>query len=390
MLDVHKYLIGVDARLCGSAHAGLGRYIKNLCLRLPFFLPKNYQLVYFFADKKQWSEVLLALPTLNYSPNLKASEIFSRIKIVIAPITHYTFAEQWRLPAIFTAEKLDLLHVPHFNLPVLSRTKKIVLTIHDLLWHQKKGLQMTTLKSWQYYLKHFVYLWVVRLAVAKACKIITPSKISSQVITKFYPQAQSKIAVIYNGVNNFANCQSVAPVPSLPAHFLLYVGSLYPHKNLQLILAALKRRKQLQLVIVSARNAFWQKLKEQIKQEKLTQRVIFLGHVSDEKLKYLYLHADCLVQPSLSEGFGLTGVEAMSLGCKVLASNIAVFREIYGRAYFAFNPLSLESFLQSLDKCLQANKNTYQHVASKQASLYHWDKMTKQVAKLYQQVLSYA
>lgn len=383
-----QYTIGIDARLCGSQHAGLGRYIKNLVLRLPFVLPANYQLVYFFADKTQWSEVLQDLSSLDLSSNCAAAAIFARIKIVIAPVRHYSLAEQWQMPKLFAAQKLDLLHVPHFNAPVFTHCPKLVLTIHDLLWHQKKGLQMTTLSAWQYHLKHFFYLLVVKMAVKKAVLIITPSKISQKAINYFYPTVKNKVKVIYNGAADFSHLKAKKPLLNLPHQYLLYVGSLYPHKNVDLLLQALRAQTSLNLVIVSARDAFWKKLKKQISQYQLSDRVYFLGKVSDEQLKYLYQHTQALVQPSLSEGFGLTGIEALSLGTKVLASQIPIFSEIYGQAYFAFDPLSVDSFLQAFALSQKTNDIAFSKKAQQQASHYDWQQFAKQIATYYQQILS--
>lgn len=383
-----QYTIGIDARLCGSQHAGLGRYIKNLVLHLPFVLPNNYQLVYFFADKTQWSEVLQGLASLNLSHKISVQEIFSRIKIVITPVRHYSLSEQWRMPQFFTAEKLDLLHVPHFNAPLFTGKAKLVLTIHDLLWHQKKGLQMTTLSAWQYHLKHFFYRLVVKTAIAKATLIITPSKVSEQVINYFYPKAKNKVRVIYNGATDFSLIKAKKPSTVLPPKYLLYVGSLYPHKNVALLLHSLQSQTALNLVIVSARDAFWQKLQKQINQSHLAKRVFFLGRVTDEQLKYLYKHAQALVQPSLSEGFGLTGIEALSLGTKVLASKIPIFSEIYGQAFFAFDPLSVESFLQALALSQKTADSVFAQRAKKQAGHYNWQQFSQQVATSYQQILS--
>lgn len=114
----------------------------------------------------------------------------------------------------------------------------------------------------------------------------------------------------------------------------------------------------------------------------------FLGKVTDEQLKYLYERAQALVQPSLSEGFGLTGIEALSLGTKVLASNIPIFSEIYGQVFFAFDPLSTESFLQALALAQKTPKSDFAKKAKKQASQYDWQQFSQQVAASYQQILS--
>src|SRR3990167_8770815 len=112
--------IGIDARLAGFKHGGIGRYTEEL-LRYLTRGKTNHQWIVFLYEKRQ-------LPWLERARN---------VKIIYAPIRHYTFAEQLKPPQIFGAENLDLLHVPHFNIP-LAYSKPYVVTIHDLLWHERR------------------------------------------------------------------------------------------------------------------------------------------------------------------------------------------------------------------------------------------------------------
>ena len=128
--------IGIDCRLAGLKHAGIGRYVANLVSRLPK-LDSQINWVLFFSDSEQAQEVL---------PN---NQDIPLIKIIFAPIKHYSLAEQVQLPTIFNQEKLDLLHVPHFNVPWFYKGKTVI-TIHDLLWHEYRGLNATTLSPWKY------------------------------------------------------------------------------------------------------------------------------------------------------------------------------------------------------------------------------------------------
>src|SRR5690606_36980147 len=129
--------IGIDCRLGGSRHAGIGRYIENLLLRLPS-LDSETTWVYFYHDEGQKQAWLSRLATV------------TNVEWVKAPVRHYTLSEQVKMPRYFSAANLDLLHVPHFNIPVLY-PGRLVITIHDLLWHEYYGTQVTTLPSWQYW-----------------------------------------------------------------------------------------------------------------------------------------------------------------------------------------------------------------------------------------------
>ena len=101
-------------------------------------------------------------------------------------------------------------------------------------------------------------------------------------------------------------------------NYLLYTGNLYPHKNITIVFKALKLPK-IKLKIICARSVY-PKIEAQIKREKLTSQVEFLGFVPDSFSK-LYSHALALVHPSLMEGFSLTGLEAMALNCPVIAAS---------------------------------------------------------------------
>jgi len=112
---------------------------------------------------------------------------------------------------------------------------------------------------------------------------------------------------------------------------------------------------------------------------KVKKQVIFLGFVPDEKLITLYQQSMALVQPSLSEGFGLTGIEAMASQIPVLASDIEVFREIYQDAAFFFDPNSSASFIKALENLESANRKEVIKRGVQVASQYSFDKMAKDI-----------
>ncbi len=366
--------IGIDARLAGQQHAGIGRYVENLITRLPALAP-DINFVYFFYNKEQ-SNHLAIKPS-------------SHVKFKYTPIRHYTLAEQLKLPSIFASEELDLLHVPHFNIPIFYKGKTVT-TIHDLLWHEQKGTTVTTLPQWQYWIKYLAYKYVSKQAVSKSSKIIVPAKTIKKTILKYYPDVKNKIVVTYEGIDTslIKSEQGSSGYQSLRrSSQLLYVGSLYPHKNIDLVLQALTKLPNYTLNIVGSRNVFQDKVRAEVKQLMIENQVNFLGYVADKELTQLYQNSFALVQPSLSEGFGLTGVEAMATGTPVLASDIPIFREIYKDAATYFDPYSVDSFIQSVKKLEKADRQKVIQLGKEIASAYNWDTMVEQTVEVYRKIL---
>ncbi len=368
--------IGVDCRLAGIQHAGIGRYIENLVKRLPIS-NTSYHWTFFFFNNAQAQQVLGELIT------------HTRVKVVISPIDRYSLAEQFQLPRIFQKEKLDLLHVPHFNVPLFYRGK-LVITIHDLLWHEYQGLGFTTLSPWLYYMKYVSYRFIVDHAVKNASHIIVPAKTIQQTLEKFYPNLSAKISVTKEGADEQISARIKKGESENSKKILVYVGSLYPHKNLKVVLQALHQLIDFELWIVGTRNVFQERVRTYVEQQKLTSQVHFLGYVPDKELGELLAQSFALVQPSLSEGFGLTGVEAMAMNVPVFASDIPIFHEIYQDGVVYFDPHSADSFVQAaqkFEKLPQSEKEDLVARAKKIARQYSWQKMAEETLEVYQKAL---
>ena len=145
--------IGIDARLYGLRHAGIGRYTQNLIGELAKIDRQNHYLL-FVTDPK----VIDPLP--------------DNFQLVGANIRHYTWAEQTQFLRLLNSYRFDFLHATHFNVPFFYR-RPFIVTIHDLLWHHKIGLSVTTLNPAVYLIKYLGYRATVRNAVSRAVNIIT-------------------------------------------------------------------------------------------------------------------------------------------------------------------------------------------------------------------------
>src|SRR6185369_5248582 len=134
--------------------------------------------------------------------------------------------------------------------------------------------------------------------------------------------------------------------------YFLYVGNVYPHKNMKRAIEAVvgvnnernkKSEERIYFVIVSGRGVFRHRLEKQIEKLGAKEYVKILEFIPDEELSVLYKNSLAFVFPSLSEGFGLPGLEALQAGTLLLASDIPVFQEIYKDNAVYFNPKDVES-----------------------------------------------
>lgn len=362
--------IGIDCRLGGVRHGGIGRYISEYVRHAVASDELQFSLI--FSDEAQRRELLDAV-------SLKKN---SHIQTTIANIRHYSLSEQLRLPSVYNRLNFDLLHVPHFNVPIGYR-RPFIVTIHDLLWHSTRGTSVTTLPAWQYWFKYGAYRLAVGDTIKRAARIFTPTRFVADTITSHYPSAVDKIVVTYEGVG-------AQFVPSLTAtknpKQLLYVGSLYPHKNVGVLAAALQLLPDYRLAIVTARDAFADSFRQHIKELGLQDRVAMHHGVPDTALVQWYQSSGIVIQPSTSEGFGLTGLEALACGAPLIASDIAVFHEVYGDAAFFFDPYDAKS-LVAVIKNVALQKNQSSTARAEILARYSWKVMTELIIKEIKQLV---
>jgi len=368
--------IGIDCRLAGKKHAGIGRYIENLLIRLPVLSQKQghpVDWIFFFFNQEQVDEF----------------DLPDTVKVVFVPYRHYSISEQLFAHTIFSQQKLDLLHVPHFNIPLLYKGKLIV-TIHDLLWHEYKGVGVTTLPAWQYFLKYRAYLYVTTQAIRRANWLLVPAETVRKTVLKYYPYVKSKLEVTTEGIavpyrDVLQKNSEVSRAKRRKQ--LIYVGSLYPHKNVMVVIKALIELPDFKVILVGTRNVFQDKIRKQVEKLNFADRVEFKGYVTDADLIQLYQESFALVQPSLSEGFGLSGVEAMASGIPVIASHIPIFQEIYKDAAMYFDPFSSSSFAQAVKNIEFESWSKIIEKGKKIASHYSWDKTANQTFQSYTRLL---
>ncbi len=372
----NKNKIGIDCRLSGIKHAGIGRYTINLIARLPIIAQNKKDKIewhFFFNNHNQISEFIE-----KYVEVKGDKKGLDKIITHIVKIKHYSLKEQLKLPKVFQSYNLDIVHVPHFNSPIFYQGK-ISITIHDLLWHQRKGFNVTTLNPFKYAIKYLGYRQIVKQAINKASLILVPAKTIKKTILNYYPDVKDKIIITHEGVDQRFHLTNNVKFTNkqFKSKQLIYTGSLYPHKNINLILQALTQLPEYKLKIIGNRSVFLSKIEDQVKQLNIENQVKFTGFLSDKELIKEYQQSLALIQPSLSEGFGLTGLEALTVGLPILISDIPIFQEIYKDIPLYFDPNSIKSFIIALKNLKKKRAQTMIKKGQKLIKNYSWDKMSQ-------------
>lgn len=373
--------IVIDARLYGPKHTGIGRYTKNLLIalsKLPDFSKYKFTLIIY----------------KNLEAEIK-KDLDNKFNYVSTNISHYSLSEQLFLPFILYQLKPDLVHFTHFNKPIFYFGKSVV-TIHDLIKHFYKGKGATTKNPLFYWPKYLAYRLLTSIVIHTS-QIIVPSNFWRDYLIKNFSLSPQKVTTTYEAVD-----PSFLPVIATPSHviasvakqshepYLIYTGNLYPHKNIKVILEALQKLPDLKLKIICSRSIFSQRLEKLVSEYDIKNQVEFLGYLPDAEFKDIYSHALALVHPSLMEGFGLTGLEAMALNCPVISSKSSCLPEIYGHSVLYFNPNSSTQLISRIQKLqhspeLRAQLINLGHLRVKK---YSWSTCAQQTLLVYQNLIT--
>ncbi len=364
--------IGIDARLIEET--GVGRYIRNLIDQLGRIDHENHYVV--FLKKQSFDSFIL--------PNNKWEKR-------LAEVPWHSVTEQFVMPWILTKEHLDLVHVPYFTIPIFYPGKLIV-TIHDLtILHFDTG-KATTLPLPLYKVRRLGYYLVLAVGLIRASHILAVSEATKKEIIDHFPIPPEKITVTHEGIDKrFTNydlrraCRQAGITNEKPlvlGKYFLYVGNAYPHKNLETLIAAFGQLKEhSKLVLVGKEDYFYRRLKKLVADSNLSDRVVFFGQANDQTLTNLYRHAIALVFPSLMEGFGLPAIEALSLGCPVICSDIPVFHEILGEYAIYVDPTRVDDLGSALVEVMKRKPSAINSDAL--VKRFSWKKMTEQTLDIY-------
>ena len=274
-------------------------------------------------------------------------------------------------------EKPDIIHETYYNknnLDTLKNTVKVV-TIYDLA-HEKfskfytrdKILQKKKILS---YADHFICI----------------SKKTQIDFIKYYKISPKKTSVIYLGCDHLRKNKETKSKLVLPKKYFLYVGERENYKNFKILAKAFNSSKKFQNVkiICFGGEKFSQ---DEIKRYNLDDNFINLQG-DDSLLAHLYTKALALVNTSKYEGFGITNVEAMHLGCPVISSNFITLREIGNNSCLYFKSNNKNDLVKKME-FIFLNKNFRKILIKrghKRSKIFTWYNCARNTKKLYYDLL---
>lgn len=326
----------IDARILGAKHGGIGRYTLNLVQTLVKLDSQN-------------NYVLL----VNVNDIDEISDLPKNWEIIKVNFKHYSVREQFQLLSLLNKIKPDLVHFTHFNIPIFYK-KNYVVTIHDLSMHKKSGLNSTTKDPLTFLIKRIAYKIVFKRAIKNSTKIIVPSNFVKEELNTFFKISKDKILVVYEGIEEkfFAIKKKL---DNKYGKYFLYAGSVYPHKNLDRAIEAFDyfKNENYHFLITGLNNKFKDRLQNKITNKKIK----VLGFVNDDELINLMKNAEAFIFPSIMEGFGLPGLEAMASKTILVCSDIFVFKEIYKDNAIYFNPFDFSEITKAFDEVVLLDTN---------------------------------
>ena len=373
-----KKIIGIDARLYGTKNKGLGRYVQEIVDRV--------------TAAGQGRRYIIFLSPDNFGSFQPAG---ANVAKVLVRARWYSLAEQFIMPWLIWRHRLDLIHVPHFNVPFFCPAK-LVVTIHDLILTKFPSTRATTRSSIVYRFKNLSYRIIIKRAIKRAEQIIAVSEFTKADVVAQFGAKKEKISVSYEGIFDIVslglknNDKNVLLSYNIHSPYILYVGNAYPHKNLDGLIRVFGQVESqisgLSLVLVGKKDYFYERLQEENKNKK----IIFTGYVSDSGLVKIYRQALVYVFASKYEGFGLPPLEAMSQGCAVLSSNKASMPEILGEAAMYFDPNDEKEMAQKIVDICSSPEERQKLIAKgyEQIKKYSWSECAEITLRVYNKALN--
>ncbi|HET8669642.1 MAG TPA: glycosyltransferase family 1 protein [Candidatus Saccharimonadales bacterium] len=300
------------------------------------------------------------------------------------PLHQLGFA--WQLYCL----KPDLIHFTMTQQPLLY-FGTIVTTTHDTTMYSYVRRGTTPLPL--YKAKMGLYRFLVWWSHRKSKHIIVPTWTVEKEFANLQPFTKKKMVVTYEASEPAMAVKPEKP-PGISGDFLLYVGTAFPHKNLQKMIETLeilnKTQPGMKLVITGKREEkHFVELMAWAKNRPGYQNLLTPGYVSDAELRWLYEHCQAYVFTSLSEGFGLPPLEAMAHGAPVVSSNASVMPEVYDNAAHYFDARDPEDAAAKISEVLNDRKLRTELIRNgyKRLKKFSWRKMAQETLAVYKKDL---
>lgn len=299
---------------------------------------------------------------------------------------YFSVREQTTFAHELRALRPDLVHFAMPQQPLYVGSPRVT-TFHD----------MTLLKI-RNRKKHPVVSMVKRLVGACAFAVVAHrsrvnlvvSAYSGRDLLAYTHSPANRVTLTYPAADRITDAAEPVDVPF--RRFVLYVGTQVPYKNLSRLIRAVADLRvaddSIGLVVAGKVDGDGARLIDDL-DERERAAVHFAGFVSDGELRWLYESAAVYAFPSLFEGFGLPGLEAMRHGCAVVSSEATCLPEVYGDAAVYFDPTRVSAIADALSTVLSAPDvaEDLRARGRRRAEIYSWRFMAERTLDAYRDAL---
>lgn len=374
--------IAIDARPGVTAGmTGIGFYTRELIERLPVVDPETTYLAWYLqatAVLKPW----------------KRHRFFPRRPNLVErwtpfPATWFErLSQRWELPRVEWFTRSDVLFAPNF-VPPPTRTRRLVLTVHDLAF-----------RLFPETAPHSTRAWLARLdrALRQAAEVIAVSASTKRDLVRLYAVPEERVTVIHHGVDRARHRPApedrVAEVRGryrLDGPYLMFVGGIEPRKNLPGLVRAFALLEDRPRLVIAGSGVSWnpegrEELRSALAELSPEARrdIRFTGYVGDEEKVALLTGAEALVLPSRYEGFGMPVLEAMACGAPVVTSKVAALPEVAGEAAVYVDPEDPEDIARGMRQVLEdaSLREGLRRAGRERVEAFDWDETARRTAKV--------
>jgi glycosyltransferase involved in cell wall biosynthesis len=374
--DLHMR-IGIDATAIPANRAGAGNYIFSLVAGLASVDAENEYFV--FAKPDHIAEWGIDQDNFHFLPSAGR---YRAVRLAW---------EQCILPMLVRRHHIDVLHSPHYTMPIFGPCRKVV-TFCDMIFLLYPEVHTLS--------KRAFFRTMMPISARRAQAIIAISESTARDVVQLLRVPPDRVhAIPLAAAGNFLPIDDPTSVDSVcsryglrTGEFVLFVGVMEPRKNIPVLLHAYRklvdRGVSKQLAIVGKRGWMCDDVLSTVQTLDLEKRVVFTGYVPSRDLPYLYNGACLFIYPSLYEGFGLPVLEAMACGTPVVTSNVSSMPEIVGDSALLVDPRNSEEIAQAMEKLLADDilSHAMRESALKRAAMYSWDRTARETLQVYLEV----
>ena len=365
--------IAFDATALPPALSGAGNYIVQLAHAL---------------DRLRSGDRLFVIVKQADAWRFAGSDTLETIVVPVETRPGRLVWEQIGLPRLLRRIGADLLHSPHYTMPLANVPAARVVTLHDLTFFLFPEYHQRT--------KVAFFRRMIRAAAARADHVIADSDSTRRDAIQLLTLAPEAITTVHLGVDRrFAPATDPVQLDAvcrryrLQHPFALSVCTVEPRKNLvtavRAVAGARREGTPWTLAVAGAHGWGTGALHAELADERVRAGVKLLGFVPNDDLPALYSAADAFLYPSLYEGFGLPPLEAMACGAAVIVSNRSSMPEIVGDAGILHDPEDAAAVTAAMSVMLRDRdvRARYRSRALARAAQFTWEETARRTHQVY-------